>query len=103
MYKEILRLKKMLEEAKIPFWWKEKHFDGHQIEYPYKGNEKCICSVIEFEYSYGSKEDLLEIMGLTTEKEEQKEDDDVLGYLTAENVFNRIKAHWNSLAFKQCK
>lgn len=36
-------------------------------------------------------------MGLMTEKEEQETGDIVLGWLTAEDVFNRIKTHWNSV------
>lgn len=95
MYNEILRLKAMLEDAAIPFWWKEKHFDGHLIAYPDKGKDKCVCSVIECQYSFGWKKDLLEIMGLMTQEEKRKTGDDVLGYLTAKNVFNRIKKHWD--------
>lgn len=34
-------------------------------------------------------------MGLMTDAEIFKEQDDVLGWLTAENVFNRIKKHWD--------
>lgn len=95
MYNEILRLKAMLEDAAIPFWWKEKHFDGHLIAYPDKGENKLVCSVIECQYSFGWKKDLLEIKGLMTQEEKRKTGDDVLGYLTAENVFDRIKKHWD--------
>ena len=51
-------------------------------------------SVIEHEFSYGNEKDLLEISGLMTEKEEKETQDTVLGYLTAENVFERIKKHY---------
>ena len=30
-----------------------------------------------------------------TKEEKKRHDDDVLGYLTAENVFDRIKKHWD--------
>ena len=52
-----------------------------------------VCSVI---YGYGSEKGLLEISGLMTDEEYEKENDSVLGYLTAENVFARIKKHWES-------
>ena len=41
--------------------------------------------------TYGSEEDKLEITGLLTEIEE--EEDSVRGWLTAEEVFKRIKKH----------
>lgn len=89
MYKEILKLKKILEDENIPFEWEAPHFDGYHLLYPEKENP--VCSVIEFDGSYGGHYDLLEIMGLMTDAEIFKEQDDVLGWLTAENVFNRIK------------
>lgn len=48
---------------------------------------------IEHYGSYGKDEDKLEIMGLLTPDEE--EHDSVLGYLTAEDVFERIRKHHN--------
>ena len=91
---EILSLKGMLEKAKIPFVF-SKVFGGYHIEYP--SNTGRVCSVIEHDYSYGREKDLLEIMGLLTKKEMNREQDDVLGYLTAENVFQRIEKHWKSI------
>jgi len=105
-YNEIFKLKSLLEENHIPFKWIE-HNDfrnGYQICYP--KDEKCVCSVIEHLFSYGSQNDLLEIRGLLTEKEEK--DDSVLGNLTADNVFQRILSHWNGTKektfrpFKSC-
>lgn len=84
----------MLEKAEIPFEWKE-HKDyrnGYQILYPV-GGVYNICSVIEHSFSYGNEKDLLEIRGLMTKDEEEKQYDSVLGYLTAENVFKRIENH----------
>ena len=63
----------------------------------YSSEGKIICSVVEFNGSYGASDDLLEIMGLMTEKEKQETEDDVLGWLTAEDVFNRIKSHRDSV------
>ena len=93
-YNEILRLKGMLEKAKIPFVF-SKSFGGYHIEYP--ASTGRVCSVIEHDFSYGRKQDLLEIDGLLTKKEMNREQDDVLGYLTAENVFQRIENHWKSI------
>lgn len=87
-YKEILKLHEMLETAKIPHEMRRK-LDGWQVVYPGANWE---LSAIENAYSIGEKEDLIEIMGLLTE--EEKESDSVKGYLTAENVFERIQKHW---------
>ena len=88
-YNAVLLLKEMLEKEEIPFDFDEL-FGGYIIAYPTK--KDCICSAIEHKYSYGSSDDLLEIRGLLTDEEEDY--DDVAGYLTALNVFDRIKAHW---------
>lgn len=101
---EILRLKEMLEKEHIPFKY-EKHlttaFDflyglsGRQhICYPEKDPQKTICSVIQGPGTYGNEENRIEIMGLITAAEMEKAKDDVLGWLSAENVFERIKNHW---------
>lgn len=89
MYNDILLLKEMLEQEQIPFDF-DNLFGGYVIVYP--SREECICSVIEHNYSYGSSSDLLEISGLLTEDE--KDVDDVAGYLTALDVYDRIKVHW---------
>ena len=93
-YEEIYKLKNMLEEAKIPFDFKENHFDGYHLMYPRKGG--CVCSVVEFDGSYGAEKDLLEIQGLMTVKENKETRDTVLGYLSAKNVFKRIKCHFEA-------
>ncbi len=87
-YKEILKLKKMLDEAKIPY----QSFDDNALgigvpAYQLRLNHDI--DVIEHCGSYGNKEDLLEIMGALTR--EEREHDIVLGYLTAEEVFKRFK------------
>lgn len=81
---EIIKLSKMLDKEGIPHEDMQ-IFDGLQVNYPNK--ENCVCDAICHSYSYGHEQDLLEIMGLT-------EDDDVEGYLTAKEVFKRIKKHY---------
>lgn len=110
-YKEIFRLKKMLEEANIPFEFTDdlfhikdkvlndtisniiyfrKRYPSYQIIIYKAGVKKeRICDVIQHNGSYGNEQDLLEIMGGLTE--EEQENDSVLGYLTAEEVFKRFK------------
>ena len=44
--------------------------------------------------TYGGKQNLLEIMGLLTPEESKS--DCVCGWLTAEDVFARIKAHYET-------
>ena len=93
-YNEILRLKGMLEKAKIPFVF-SKVFGGYHIEYP--ASTGRVCSVIEHDYSYGREKDLLEIQGMKKKKEYKETQDTVIGYLTAEDVFQRIEKHWKSI------
>lgn len=88
-YKEILRLSEMLARAQIPHVL-EHIWDGWRLAYLV--GEDVVCSVIEHRMSYGQEADRLEIMGLLTAEEEQTYGD-VLGWLTAEDVFERIKAH----------
>ena len=88
-YTEIIRLHEMLTASNIPHTFGEL-CDGYHITYPL--GENWVCSVIERVGSYGSKFDLLEIMGLLTR--EEAEDDFVVGFLTAEDVYNRISTHY---------
>lgn len=96
-YTEILKLDKMLEEAEIPHTLTRSR-DGWQVFYPDVDN--CVADAIEFYGSYGSEEDLLEIMGLLTP--EEAEHDSVLGHLTAENVFERMRAHYEDAKIEKC-
>lgn len=89
-YNDILLLKDLLETNGIPFDFSPL-FDGFQICYPV--SDSRICSVIEHKNSYGSSSDLLEMRGLLTLDEE--ESDDVVGYLTSLEVYDRIKNHWD--------
>lgn len=106
-YTEFDKLVKMLDDAKIPYERDDE--DPNQDYYKLSGNapmkrikygkipEKpklCVCSVICGYGSYGGNEGLLEIMGLLTPDEEEV--DSVAGWLEAEDVFNRIKNHYDS-------
>lgn len=93
-YTEIHVLKDMLEKAEIPFEFTTGFLGGYHLRY--YAQRECVCSVIEHNYSYGNRIDRLEIMGLLTEEEEMH--DSVVGHLTAEDVFRRIKEHWDRRA-----
>ena len=93
-YKEIIRLHEMLEENDIPHVIR-RWMDGWMVCYPVaRPLENCVMDAIEMTGSYGAGEDKLEIQGLLTPEEEER--DSVAGYLTAENVFERIKKHWDT-------
>lgn len=95
-YKEIFRLKEMLEKAEIPFYFHDiPEHHGHQIVYTGKSGFNIACSVIQHDFSYGGTADLLEISGLLTDAEKKR--DAVLGWQTAEDVFSRIETHWTGL------
>lgn len=107
-YEEIFKLHKMLEKAEIQhefFDCSTKGFITERVFYHllYPSVEDYdrvmdinsdysneVCSVIEGDTTFGNEKDLLEIRGLLTPEEERH--DSVCGYLTAENVFERIKA-----------
>jgi hypothetical protein len=98
-YKEIFKLMEMLTQEGIPFEFIDLHgvmLEGWQICYPSRDTD-LVCSIVEHKYSYGNYADRLEIMGLLTE-EERASGDSVMGWLTAEDVFQRIKEHWEAKA-----
>ena len=110
-FKEILRLGEMLTEADIPHELRRHMMGGYQLTYYghagkpvapaghiYGAGMGAVCSAIETPMSYGNEKDLIEIQGLLTDKEYKETGRSVLGYLTAEDVFNRIKNHWESKA-----
>lgn len=93
----------MLEKAEIPFEFIEGFgydkrlksmypdiLDHYQICYPRKG-EGQIISVIGGFGAHGDTADRLEIMGGLTPWERYHHGNSVIGWLTAENVFKRIK------------
>lgn len=91
-YQEILKLDRMLTDASIPHTL-DRLFDGWQVCYPTREQPELVMDAIEHYGSYGKDEDKLEIMGLLTPDEEEY--DSVLGYLTAEDVFERVRKHHN--------
>lgn len=110
-YNEIFKLKKMLEDAHIPFDWIENWgydkskleemeriapdlVERYQICYPMFASDGQVLSAIQGFGTYGAEQDLIEIMGLLT-PEEQKYDC-VVGHLTAKDVFERIQKHYNN-------
>lgn len=95
-YQEIWKLQEMLEKAKIPYEF-EPVYDGWHILYP--GSAVTTCSCIEHFYSYGSRSDRLEIMGLLTPDEIAV--NSVAGYLSADEVFGRIRSHYERHSKKQ--
>lgn len=96
-YKEIFKLKEMLEKEKIPFDFFEmdagaRYFmpDWEHWHLNYPSRTHTIISAIEGFGTYGEQDDKLEIMGGLTPDEEAS-GDPVIGWLTAEDVFERIK------------
>ena len=88
-YTEIRKLHALLTEAEIPHTFRV-HLGGYQVCYPEYDDR--VCSAVLHGHSYGAFEGEIEIMGLLTPEEE--EISDVCGDLTADDVFNRIRKHW---------
>lgn len=84
---EIFELEQMLREAHIPYEM-GRMFDGYFINV-LSNDGDVLCDAICHEYSRGYVEGMLEIMGGLTPAEE--ECDNVLGYLSAEEVFPRFQ------------
>lgn len=91
-YAEFDKLVKMLDDAGIPYEREDSvgFFTMDRVKYP--SIDDCECSVIYGYGSYGYDDGTLEIMGLLTPEEEEY--DQVVGYLTAEEVFERISKHY---------
>ncbi|HIY02998.1 MAG TPA: hypothetical protein IAA26_14335 [Candidatus Blautia faecipullorum] len=102
---ELEKLDDLLTEAGIPF----ENFGMQICYYGSEGRPKpkdsnsnvwqgpgkgAVCSVIA--NGHGSSEGLLEISGLMTREEMDRVHDTVLGHLTAEDVFARIRMHYES-------
>lgn len=103
MFKEIFKLKEMLDTENIPYEFLDRSsefsglgFKHYQIVvYKPNANKERLISVVEGNYTYGGEDDLLEIMGCLTE--EEHDCDSVLGNLTSGEVFNRIKTNYRKL------
>jgi hypothetical protein len=91
-FKEILKLKKMLQDEDIPFTFEKNYLNrdsSDSFEIVIKKNNIQLCSACQHSTSYGHEKDLIEIFGGLT-KEEHNESP-MLGYLKAEEVFKRFK------------
>ena len=91
-YNEILKLNMMLDNAKIPHMMRRLD-DGWQVIYTPYHPDSWVADAIETRYSYGAKDDLLELAGRLLTGEELKRSS-VVGELTANDVFQRISKHW---------
>lgn len=80
---EISKLARYLADYGAEFEFRHIH-DGYQICVPNKAN--CVWDVVCHSYSYGSQYGLLEGMGELF----GDEDDDVEGYLTADEIIKRL-------------
>ena len=108
-YDEIKKLHDMLNEANITHTFTSCMGDaGYGLGYPsYQiiiEKDGCrLCDAIYNRISYGYEEGLLEIAGGLTE--EEQEVDNVLGWLTADEVFKRFKYCYenNTSTYKEVK
>lgn len=91
-YTEIVKLHELLDDARIPH---EFVFDPGNIGFSvvYMDGDEVICDACTHSFSYGHEENLIEIIGLLTPEERRR--DEVAGWLTAEDVFQRISNHYN--------
>lgn len=89
----LTELRHLLDEAGIPYKNNPESFMFSIMDRVcYMRDENVICSAIWGPNSYGYEEGQIEIMGLLTEEEQER--DNVVGYLTPEEVFRRIKEDW---------
>ena len=110
--KEIFKLKRMLEKADIPFEFIEGFgydpslkisypdiMEHYHICYPNKDNMRI--SVIEGFGTHGHEQDRLEILGGFTPWEQFNHGDSPIGFLTAKNVFKRIKKDYDEISDRE--
>lgn len=96
-YNEIFKLMIMLKTNKIPHQFLNRSTSArehYQVSYPTNGDDRVI-SVIQGYFTHGGEEDKLEIMGLLSD--EERKQDEVVGWLDSEDVFKRIKNHYESV------
>jgi hypothetical protein len=94
MHTEIRKVAKFLSENKIPYEF-DALYDGYQIGYPkLPRNGTSLFDIIVHKFSYGGTDGLLETMGLSFEEEVG---DSVEGWLTGEEVIERIKRFYPEL------
>jgi len=91
---ELKKLDELLTEAGIPHEVTSIDYlgeDGVDCQICYPSYKEKICDAINHRFSYGHEAGKLEIMGLV---DPDVVGDSVEGYLTAEQVFNRIQRDW---------
>lgn len=97
-YTEIFKLKNMLDAIDLEHEFYDRSVGIAQYEHyqiillDEKGDR--IVSVVQGSCTYGGDNNKLEIMGLLTPEEE--EHDSVVGWLTAEEVYERIMNYYGS-------
>ena len=92
-YREIIQLHEMLTGANIPHKFAH-YLDGYSITYKMDNNN--VVAIFEHETSYGNECDLIELYGGLLTENEMTHAGLVksVGWLTAENIFQRILRHW---------
>jgi hypothetical protein len=87
---ECLQLAALCENANVPYEIRQ-CWDGWQLCYPCADPDIRVSDAVCHSGSYGHERGLLEIMGLVNEEEVG---DEVEGWLTAVQVFERWHKHW---------
>lgn len=94
-YTEILSLAEMLSHANLSYSL-DKIYDGYRVSYPNSNN--MAVDAVQHWASYGEKENLIEILFHDKRFPGCTEcDASVEGYLTAQEVFNRIVKYHNTV------
>lgn len=86
----ILELAVMLDKEKIPYEKRNLFGEIDQLYFDW-----CGADVVCHPGSYGGPSGLFEVMGYCLLRPEELEDDEVKGYLTIEDAFERIKNAWS--------
>jgi len=88
-FTQIFKLKEMLHQANINYSFIPRiEQGGYQIILYNKTDTSRLADGVTHRFSYGNNKGLIEIMGALTL--EEYEGDRVLGYLTADEVFERF-------------
>lgn len=89
MLLEVMRLTLMLDRHNIPYQL-DSGCGITRVKYP--NVNKCVCTAAQGNGTYGNLDNLIEISGLLTP--EERKWDSVVGWLNADEVFNRISRHY---------
>ena len=97
-YTEIFKLKEKLDAIDLDYEFHDRGYKTLRYEH-YQillldENEERIVSVVQGSGTYGANQNRLEIMGLLTPEEE--ECDSVVGWLSADEVYERIMNYYGS-------